>query len=130
VARYARSQGFRIETGEESRNYFQFADGSYEETVGQVHTSWTFASGERIPITFEVLENCVSEVIIGEELIYEHNIFEKHSSSILVWESQLDAYDLAPFDFIKARTRSRVQIGQGEYQPAMTGAGTLNHPSQ
>jgi hypothetical protein len=89
-----------LKEGPEHRNWLQFADGSFEETVGQVDTYWTFATGKRIPVTFEVLEECCSDVIIGEEICTQQNVFEDHGSSLIILDSLSDSYELAPFDFI------------------------------
>lgn len=105
---YALDHGFALKTGEKRCGYLQFADGSYEKTVGQVETYWTFASGERIPVTFEVLEYCCSEVIIGEEILTEQNVFIDHAASILLTATLKDddSYELAPFDFMNSWQRS------------------------
>ena len=104
---YAVNHGFEIMTDENHRGHLQFADGSYDKTVGQVKTYWTFASGERIPVTFEVLEDCCSEVIIGEEILTEHNVFVEHGASILLTATlDDDSYILAPFDFINPWQRN------------------------
>lgn len=104
---YVVNHGFELVTGQEHCGYIQFADGSYDKTVGQVKTYWTFASGKRIPVTFEVLEYCCSEVIIGEEILTEQNVFVEHSASICSTEIlDDDSYGLAPFDFINSWQRS------------------------
>ena len=103
---YAVDHGFELLTGQNNCGYLQFADGSYDETVGQVKTYWTFASGERIPVTFEVLEYCCSDVVIGEEILMEYKVFVKHAASIfLTATGQDDSYELAPFDFINSWQR-------------------------
>jgi hypothetical protein len=61
---------------------------------------WTFTSGEKALLAFEVLEDCASEVVIGEDFIFEHNIFAEHKSSLRILEFDGDSYELAPFDFI------------------------------
>jgi hypothetical protein len=88
----------------------QFADGSYQETIGQVNTFWTFANGESVPITFEVLEDCASDVVLGEDFIYGYNIFEDHGASFLLVDSEIDAYELAPFDFITSWQRKCLEL--------------------
>ena len=103
---YAVDNGFHVETGPNRRNWLQFADGSCEETFGQVETYWTFATGERVPLTFEVLENCYSDVIIGEEILTQHNVFEIHASSLVFLEASPDSHELAPFGFIYAWQRA------------------------
>ena len=81
----------------------QFADGTFQETVGQVNTTWTFASGLKVPVTFEVLENCSADVILGEDLLWEYNVFQTYAASIqdIPYESEDDEelFDLAPFSF-------------------------------
>ena len=103
---YAVDHGFELMTGPNHCGYLQFADGSYDKTVGQVKTYWTFASGERIPVTFEVLEYCCSDVIIGEEILMEQNVFVDHAASILLIATlDDDSYELASFDFVKSWQR-------------------------
>lgn len=82
------------------KNFFQFSDGSYQETIGQVTAYWTFASGEKTLLTFKVMEDCASEVVIGEDFIFKHYIFADHASSLRMLEFDCDSYELAPFDFI------------------------------
>ena len=95
--RYAIEHEFEICHEPEDWGYLQFADGTYQETVGRVHTYWTFQSGERIPITFEVLENCCSELIIGEDILWDYNVFEVYASSIITRSEASRPYSLAPF---------------------------------
>ena len=99
---YAIEHGFQIRTGAQQRNYLQFADGSIEETVGQVFTVWTFETGETIPVVLEVLKDCCSEVVIGEEILYYHDVYNKHVSSLVTISLPSDSYDLAPFDFLSS----------------------------
>ena len=101
--KYAVDHGFEIMTGENHRGYLQFADGSYDKTVGQIKTDWAFASGERAPVAFEVLEYCCSDVVIGEEILMEHNVFVEHAASIfLTATGHDDSYELSSFDFTNA----------------------------
>ena len=86
---FALEHGLEIKTGPKHCGYLQFTDGSYDLTVGRVKTHWTFASGERVPVTFEVLEYCCSDVVIGEEILTEDNVFRRHEASMIVsnWPS-------------------------------------------
>ena len=80
----------------------QFADGTFQETVGQVDTTWTFASGLEIPITFEVLEDCSADVILGEDLLLEHDVFGTYAASMqeVPYEDEEDEpADLSPFGY-------------------------------
>jgi hypothetical protein len=108
--RYAKSHGFYINTGSRAQNILQFADGSYQKTVGQVTAHWTFASGERALLTFEVLEDCASEVVIGEDFIYSHNIFQEHKDSLRTLSVDDDSYELAPFDFISTWQKKYLNV--------------------
>lgn len=98
---FAVRHGLYIHDGRRHRNLLQFADGTYQKTVGQVKTNWTFESGESVPVTFEVLENCCSDVILGDTILYDHNVFEDHAASISSHQSQHEIHRLAPFDFVK-----------------------------
>ncbi|KAL8668307.1 MAG: hypothetical protein Q9168_007065 [Polycauliona sp. 1 TL-2023] len=98
---FAIEHGFCIRKGPNHRNLLQFADGTTQWTVGQAETHWTFESGESIPITFEVLENCSSDVILGDTILYDHNVFEDHASSISSYDLPYGIHHLAPFDFVK-----------------------------
>ncbi|KAL8952335.1 MAG: hypothetical protein Q9222_001746 [Ikaeria aurantiellina] len=97
---FAIANDLPIYNGSDRRNYLQFADGTYQETIGQVKTCWTFNSGERVPLTFEVLEDCCADLILGESFLHYHNVFEDYASSIVTSISEYDAYQLAPFDFV------------------------------
>ncbi|KAG6997750.1 hypothetical protein G7Y79_00038g075090 [Physcia stellaris] len=97
---FAINRGFKIKKETEHRNWLQFADGSCAYTIGQVDTYWTFATGERVPVTFEILENCCSDVVIGDEILTHHNVFDFHASSLISLDASPDSYELAPFDFI------------------------------
>ena len=55
-----------------------------------------------IPVIFEVLENCSAGVIIGEQVLWEHDVFQTHAASIheLKYRNGEDELsDLAPFDY-------------------------------
>ena len=103
---YAIEYGLELKLEPENCGYLQFADGTYEKTLGQVETFWTFESGERIPITFEILRYCCSDVIIGEDILTEHKVFQAHAASIssnMAFED--DSFELAPFDFVNSWQR-------------------------
>lgn len=101
---YALEKGLKIERSDD-KQYLRFADGTCQETEGRVDTHWTFAFGERIPITFDVLKNCSADVVIGEEFLLENNIFEDHTSSVVDTPYESDFHQLAPFDFVRAWQR-------------------------
>ncbi|KAL8749176.1 MAG: hypothetical protein Q9184_006910 [Pyrenodesmia sp. 2 TL-2023] len=128
MSSFALAHGLRIRKGTAHRNILQFADGTYQETVGQVETYWTFETGERILVTFEVLENCCSDVILGENILYDHNVFEDHTWSLVVMESDCDAYQLAPFDFANRWQRSWPKIKK-RFKPDTHGAPASFTPS-
>ena len=119
---YALRHGLQIQRNEEYREYLQFADGTVQETVGRVNTYWTFENGKRIPISFEVLKNCCSDVIIGEEILMTYNVFEEQASSIVNIASESDEYYLAPFDFIRTWQRPLEKTSQKiRYDQAKSG---------
>jgi hypothetical protein len=98
--------GFDIDTGPGTQNVLQFAYGSYKEMIGQVTTYWTFASSEKALLIFEVLEDCTSKVVIGEDFIFEHDIFAGHLASLRMLDFDGDSYELATFDFISCGSKN------------------------
>ena len=97
---FALARGFHISQNPECRGYVQFANGTTQQTIGQVESSWTFENGETIFQTFEVLENCRFNVVLGEDVLYQHDVFNLHSSS-LVSRGPVNRYpELAPFDYL------------------------------
>ena len=112
MLRFAIEHDFRIREGPAHCNILQFADGSYQWTVGQVETYWTFDSGERVPVVFEVLENCCSDIVLGESILYDHNVFQEQASSITSFEEISELYQLAPFDFVKTWHRKYTSLAE------------------
>ena len=104
---YALRLGFLVNRESRNRGYLIFADGTSQYTVGQVDTTWTFETSEKVPVTFEVLEGCSADVILGEELLWDYNVFEKHIDSLVDLDRCQDGsntgqpHDLAPFTFVK-----------------------------
>ena len=84
----------------ENRSILEFVDGSRQETVGQVETSWTFDSGQCINLIFEVLQDCIHDIILGEEVLWEHDVFETYATSVQTLPSETESFDLAPFSFV------------------------------
>lgn len=118
----ALSNGFELRTGPKHCGYLQFADGSYDKTVGQVDTYWTFASGERIPVVFEILEHCCSDIIIGDDILTEHEVFQKHAASIRSYTGFDDnCFELAPFDFVRPWQKGCEQLMEKTKSARATG---------
>ena len=108
--RYAISNSLHVSRRPGSQGYLQFADGTYNKIYGQVETKWTFESGETIPLIFEVLENCCSDVVLGDEVIMEHDVFTVHAASIYDINEDGDIYELAPFDYFGPWERSYAKV--------------------
>ena len=98
---FAVSQGFEIDYRPNCRGSLQFADGTVQHTVGQVTTSWTFEDGQKIFETFEVLKNCIVDVVLGEDVLWEHDVFNLHASSLVPMDMDGGFPELAPFDYFE-----------------------------
>ena len=105
VSSYADAKGLHIQEGPDYCNILQFADGTSQKTIGQVDTYWTFESGKRIPVTLEVFEDCCADVVLGDSILYDQNVFEDHASSIIELQPDCEMYQLAPFGVVKNRQR-------------------------
>ena len=52
-------------------------------------------------MTFEILEDCCAKVVIGDSILWEHNVFEDDAYSMVDCTSESEIYSLAPFDVVK-----------------------------
>ena len=96
---FAQSHGFHIHANDSNCKIIQFADGSHQRTVGQVYTSWNFSTGYSVPIICDVLEHCLHDVVLGEDLLWENNVFDAHALSINTLSLEMEDFELAPFSF-------------------------------
>ena len=68
--------------------------------MGMVQTRWTFESGLDIPVTFEVVEDCIQDIVLGDEIIYEHDVYVTQADSIATSLIADASFSLAPFSFV------------------------------
>lgn len=47
-----------------------------------------------------MLKNCASNVVIGEQILYENKVFTEHVDDFRVQETEKRGTELAPFDFL------------------------------
>jgi hypothetical protein len=47
-----------------------------------------------------VLKKCASNVVIGEQILYENEVFTEHGDDFRVLETEKRECELAPFDFL------------------------------
>jgi len=65
----AKKRGFKIKTGPGIPKVVELADGSLDMTLGEVDTDWTFATGQRVHLTFDILENCYANIVLGQDFL-------------------------------------------------------------
>ncbi|KAI9712602.1 MAG: hypothetical protein M1828_001668 [Chrysothrix sp. TS-e1954] len=79
---YATQRGWRIHSSSLSRNLIMFADGSSDETAGELTLPWVFDQDNRLPqqdVTFSVLHGCTFDVILGQDFLDDTDAFVAHS---------------------------------------------------
>ena len=86
----------------------QFADGSIQQSIGQVDTTWTFGSGLHVPLTFEVLRVCSHDIVLGEGVIRDNDVFENKASSLLDLSLDVEFFDLGTIHF-RQKMAAKVQ---------------------
>jgi hypothetical protein len=79
---WAKTHGFRIQSGRENCGIVYFPDGNTAATTGRVHTIITLPGGDAIPIVFEVLPNCYVPVVLGEDFVFDNDIFSNYADSL------------------------------------------------
>ncbi|KAG8529613.1 uncharacterized protein KY384_006250 [Bacidia gigantensis] len=99
---YATSRGLAIDDDAEACGYLQFADGTTQPTLGQVKTTWTLQNGVAVPLTLEVLRNCCATLILGEDFLFDNNVFDSYETLVLGDEFDTSYHEpplLAPFAY-------------------------------
>jgi hypothetical protein len=95
---YARERGFQIRDELQNRVWLVFADGSIQETIGQVEAYLGLDDNpfRDFPITFDVLTDCAHDVIIGEGILYEKEVFLQYVDRLQdIWlECDYDEFSL------------------------------------
>ena len=54
---------------------------------------------------FEILQDCCSDIVIGEAILTKHNVFHDHESSLVQIPSFKKSYELASFGIISGWQR-------------------------
>lgn len=82
---YAERRGYKINKIESDMDELQFADGSSQRTIGKIDARWAFNDdpGGSVTITFEILSQCPYEVIIGQNILYDHDVYNKHTACLV-----------------------------------------------
>ena len=88
---YARENALNIEALEEGEDWVQFADGSTAKLLGKTHVDLDIYDGRyRSPTgyighsrTFYLLDGLRTDVLLGEEALYDMHIFTAHEDSFV-----------------------------------------------
>jgi hypothetical protein len=70
----------------ENRSSLRFADGSIQESLGQVHGIWRFGENdgrEMRQLVFEVLRDCPFDVVLGQEVVYGIGIYQNYADYLI-----------------------------------------------
>jgi hypothetical protein len=88
---YARQNALKIEALEEDEGWVQLADGSTAKLLGKTHVDLGFYdSGDRWATgrkshsrTFYLLDGLGTDVLLGEEILYDMHVFTEHKDSFV-----------------------------------------------
>jgi hypothetical protein len=88
---YARENALKIDALEEGEEWVQFADGSTAKLLGKTHVDLDLYDGRyRSPTgykghsrTFYLLDGLSTDVLLGEEVLYEMHVFTEHEDSLV-----------------------------------------------
>ncbi|KAF2472377.1 uncharacterized protein BDR25DRAFT_312927 [Lindgomyces ingoldianus] len=82
-AAFAEANGWEIS---ENHSSLKFADGSVQESLGQVCGTWRFGENdgrETRQLIFEVLRDCPFNVVLGQEIVYGLGIYQNYADSMI-----------------------------------------------
>ena len=100
---YVKRNGWQgqIVPGPQSCRLLMFADGSTARTEGQIALQWTFQKRwrpvdlqTRHAITFDVLDGCPVDVILGQDFLDEFDVFTTQSDAFIEPQSPAEASGL------------------------------------
>jgi hypothetical protein len=94
-----RAAGFKILSGPENCGWILFPDGTEEATIGQAHTTMTLPDGKVVPIIFELLRSCHVPVVLGQDFIFDHDIYTRYATSIMEFDDLDSGDELMPMGF-------------------------------
>ncbi|KAH8724361.1 hypothetical protein GQ44DRAFT_286635 [Phaeosphaeriaceae sp. PMI808] len=81
-AAFVEANGWEISDNHSS---LRFADGSVQESLGQVCGTWRFGEndGETRQLVFEVLRDCPFDVVLGQEVVYGISIYQNYADLLI-----------------------------------------------
>lgn len=97
---YAQRRGWLKKMNMEDQNLLQFADGSIERTEGSISARWVPSSVKSkqeqvgLEAKFHVLRGCSHDVILGQDVLEETDMFFEHADSFFEVESDTEATGL------------------------------------
>ncbi|KAJ4289532.1 hypothetical protein N0V90_010861 [Kalmusia sp. IMI 367209] len=96
---WATKNALEVKTSEDHRGWMSFPSGERKPTVGQVNTEVTLPDGSIVSSVFEVLENCVTPIVLGDEVIFKHKLYEKTFSYALFEDNNEFSDELLHMDY-------------------------------
>lgn len=97
---WAMKRGLEIKTEDEYRGWIILPSGDRKATLGQVETMITLADGREVPITLEVLEDCAVPLVLGDDAIFQYQLFEGESNDKLKGQFFGMADELLHMDYL------------------------------
>lgn len=86
---WARKSGLRIRKGKKYRGWILLPSGEMKATIGQVHTTMALPGRKTVPLVLEVLKDCAASVVLGDEIIFNYNLYgERFSEAFFNNEEQ------------------------------------------
>ena len=98
------TEGFEILTEPRNCGWILFPDGTEEATMGQAQTNITLPDGKVVPVVFELLSNCHVPVVLGQDFIFDHDIYTKYAASLFEFEDVHSGDELMPMGFRQNRS--------------------------
>jgi len=98
---YVKRRGWLMKMKMEDQNLLQFADGSVEKTEGSIPATWYFPTKDgssdpeiSLRIEFHILRGCSHDIILGQDVLEETDMFLEHEDAFLDIKSDTEASGL------------------------------------
>ncbi|PMD28759.1 hypothetical protein L207DRAFT_574684 [Hyaloscypha variabilis F] len=110
---------FEILSQPENCGKILFPDGTEEATIGQARTTITLADGKVVPIVFELLPDCHVPVVLGQDFVFDYDIYRKYATSIMESDDLDGGDELMPMGFrMNTSSSQKSKLSKSRTTPA------------
>jgi hypothetical protein len=79
---WAQNHHLHISTDDKHRGWISLPSNERVPTIGRVYVDMTLPAGKTVPLEFQVLEEAAVPIILGDDVVLDHELYSTYSDSI------------------------------------------------